>query len=87
MARNPVNSLYMRIHSLAILISTSTLAAQPQSLDLPYWPESARPAYIQYETALNATPTRESLLAWHQHFAKVSSRRHRTSQELARDGQ
>lgn len=54
--------------ALALLLCPLALA-QPQAVDLPNWPESARPAYIQYETVLNATPTRESLLAWHQLLA------------------
>ncbi len=44
-------------------------AGDDRTAFLPYWPADQRGAYAAYESALNAIPTRDSLLAFHQLIA------------------
>jgi N-acetylated-alpha-linked acidic dipeptidase len=51
----------------ALLVWVTTSVGQSELL--PYWPQTERAAYAEYEAALNAVPSRESLLAYHQLLA------------------
>lgn len=54
----------------AIVLSTAApLAAQPTADDLPYWPASAREAYIERERDLLAEPNTTSLALLHDFLA------------------
>lgn len=56
---------------VAVLVggAAAAMAGDDRTAFLPYWPVDQRESYAAYEAALNAIPTRDSLLAFHQLIA------------------
>lgn len=64
-ARTGTQTMRNRFIGVIMMSTAATAAAQPVPDDLACWPVEERPAYAEFEAALNAIPSAGQLRHWH----------------------